>query len=224
MDIALDQLCELIEKRARSLLCELKPPRRLLLAIVGPPGVGKSTLSKHLLSRNAGAPLYAQLAPMDGFHLPNRSLAQLGLLEKKGVPETFDVGRYLALLEALRSGECMSAPAYSRISHEPVPNAYSFNEHNRTIIAEGNYLLLNDPEWTKIADLVDFSIMLDEADDVLVSRLCERYARSGRSEADALARARGFDMNNAALVRSRSRSANVNVATDQCPVRSPVIR
>ena len=64
---------------------------RILVAIAGAPGSGKSTLAAELaleLGHTAAA------VPMDGFHLDNDELQGRGLLHRKGMPETFDVGPY----------------------------------------------------------------------------------------------------------------------------------
>ncbi|MEP6842779.1 MAG: nucleoside/nucleotide kinase family protein, partial [Pseudolysinimonas sp.] len=49
-------------------------PLRRLIGLVGPPGVGKSTLAARL----AGADPAAAVLPMDGFHLSQDRLRQLG--------------------------------------------------------------------------------------------------------------------------------------------------
>ena len=62
--------------------------KRLIVAIAGPPGAGKSTFAEALL------PLLpegsAAVVPMDGFHYDNAVLQALGMMERKGAPESFD--------------------------------------------------------------------------------------------------------------------------------------
>ena len=60
--------------------------RRLMVAIVGAPGAGKSTLAEALAGRIDGA----AVVPMDGFHLDNAVLRSRGILDRKGAPESFD--------------------------------------------------------------------------------------------------------------------------------------
>src|SRR6476620_2901052 len=73
---------------------------RALLGIAGAPGAGKSTLAEELAARIVPG---AVVVPMDGFHLHDDELARLGLGDRKGAPETFDVAGYVALLRRLRS-------------------------------------------------------------------------------------------------------------------------
>ena len=78
---------------------------RAVLGITGPPGSGKSTLTSALLSAlgsRLGADAVGHL-PMDGFHLADVQLDRLGLRDRKGAPETFDVDGYVAALARLHS-------------------------------------------------------------------------------------------------------------------------
>ena len=47
----------------------------------------------------------AVVVPMDGFHLHDDELARLGLGDRKGAPETFDVEGYVALLRQAADGD-----------------------------------------------------------------------------------------------------------------------
>jgi len=71
---------------------------RAVLGICGAPGAGKSTLAARLAAAVGPA---AVVVPMDGFHLHDDELARLGLSDRKGAPETFDVAGYVALLRRL---------------------------------------------------------------------------------------------------------------------------
>src|SRR4051794_20108304 len=73
---------------------------RRLLGIAGPPGSGKSTLARRLVEELGGA---AVLVPMDGFHLADARLVQLGRRDRKGAPDTFDAHGFLELLRRLRA-------------------------------------------------------------------------------------------------------------------------
>ncbi len=72
---------------------------RRIIGITGPPGAGKSTIAEALVAELGDR---AILVPMDGFHLPNAQLRELGLRGRKGAPDTFDVVGYVALLTRLR--------------------------------------------------------------------------------------------------------------------------
>ena len=76
-----------------SKLRELATHGRQLIAIVGPPGAGKSTLSHSICEKlNESSPGDAAILPMDGFHFDDGILRERGVLNRKGAPFTFDVG------------------------------------------------------------------------------------------------------------------------------------
>ena len=102
--------------------------RRILVGITGPPAAGKSTLAATLAEalRSAYGSGAAVAVPMDGFHLANAELHRLGLANRKGAPETFDVAGFVNLLRRLREPderEVVYAPEFNRALNEPVGSA-----------------------------------------------------------------------------------------------------
>ena len=65
--------------------------QRFIIAVAGPPGAGKSTLSKQLVQMLKTRSIQSCIISMDGFHLENSILKRLGLLDRKGSPTTFDL-------------------------------------------------------------------------------------------------------------------------------------
>ncbi|MFD0366116.1 nucleoside/nucleotide kinase family protein [Nocardia sp. GCM10030253] len=181
--------------------------RRYVLGIAGPPGAGKSTLSKSIrdeLNLRAGS-VIAEIAPMDGFHLPNAVLRATGNLERKGEPDTFDVDGYLDMLRRLRDnpvGEPVPWPTFDRAIEEPTPAGVIFGRH-QIAITEGNYLLLDDREsggWSTVRKLLDEAWYLDVDRDVIEQRLVRRHIRGGRTADAARIKVHDSDLLNADLI------------------------
>ena len=176
--------------------------RRTLLGLVGPPGAGKSTLAAALCAASAGA---AQVVSMDGFHLANSELQRLGRRDRKGAPDTFDAAGYAALLRRLREqGEAgdatVYAPEYRREIEEAVAGAIGVHAATRLIVTEGNYLLLDQGDWSGVAALLDECWYVGGDDTLRVERLTQRHVRFGRTLEHARAWAAGTDEPNARLI------------------------
>jgi pantothenate kinase len=193
--------------RARELV---KRSGRALLGLVGPPGSGKSTLAAALQAEFAEV---AQVVPMDGFHLANVELERLGRRARKGAPDTFDSGGYVALLRRLLAqadDEIVYAPEFRRAIEEPIANAIPVFARTQLVITEGNYLLLDEGPWADIKGLLD-EVWYVEVDDALrVDRLTQRHVQFGRNAAEAAAWVASTDEPNARLIEaSRARASFV---------------
>lgn len=126
------------------------PGARVIVAIAGPPGAGKSTLSEALANAiNTMQNGTAAIVPIDGFHFDDAVLLDRGLLSRKGSPATFDVGGLTSLLERLqRNTEAFVAvPVFDRTLELSRGSARILPHELRILIVEGNYLLLGDPIW-----------------------------------------------------------------------------
>lgn len=173
---------------------------RLLIAIAGPPGSGKSTLSEAVVGELVARGHDAVTMPMDGFHLDNRLLDARGLRARKGAPETFDVTGFLHLIRRLQSEDEVIYPVFDRSLDVAVAGAGFVGPDIQTVLIEGNYLLLDRPDWRDLAPLWDLSIYLSVPHDVLRARLMERWRTHGYDADASAAKADGNDLPNAQLV------------------------
>ena len=180
----------------------LQQARRSILGIAGSPGAGKSTYAERLVLDLKALGHPAALVPMDGFHLAQAALTELGLVPVKGAPETFDVDGYVALLHRLRnpSGRTIWAPRFDRDLEEPIAAGLAVPDETRLVVTEGNYLLLDQGPWATIRPLLDECWFLDVDPAVRRHRLTARHVRHGRTEDEARARTAGSDEANARLI------------------------
>jgi pantothenate kinase len=196
--------------RARRLLGK----ERTILGICGAPGAGKSTLAAQVVEAVGAA---AVTVPMDGFHLHDDELARLGLSERKGAPETFDVGGYVALLQRLRTetGRVVYAPAFDRSRELALAGAIAVRPEHLLIVTEGNYLLYDAPGWSQVRSTLDEVWFVDADERTRVSRLVERRMAHGQSREVAERWATVSDQANAELVAQTRGSADLLVHVDE---------
>jgi len=193
----------------------LQRPTRTILGLIGPPGAGKSTLAARLQALH---PDQSQIVPMDGYHLANVELARLGRAARKGAPDTFDSHGYAALLKRLRQqgpGETVYAPEYRRTIEEPVAGAIPIFPAARLLIAEGNYLALDQGGWSAVAALLD-EIWYVEVDPALRhARLVARHVQFGRSQQAAEDWVQSTDAPNARLIESTQQRVQFRLLADR---------
>lgn len=187
---------------------------RFVVAIAGPPGAGKSTIAADLATvlQEHGA----AVVPMDGFHFDDAILARRGLADRKGAPETFDLAGFEHLLKRIRSLEpAIAIPVFDRNMELSRAAAELVEAEVKFVLAEGNYLLLDEEPWKRLAPLFDLTIFLDVPRAELERRLLERWHDHGRSEEDARAWVAGNDMPNVDRVLAHRRRADIVVGQAQ---------
>jgi pantothenate kinase len=180
---------------------------RVMIAIAGPPAVGKSHLSERLQSELLSEKV--EIIPMDGFHYDNAVLDQLSLRGRKGAPQTFDFENLELTLRRVRdSGAVVAVPTFDRTLDLSRAGARLIAPSARYVIVEGNYLLLNRPPWSGLVRLFDLTIFLTASLVELEKRLLRRWTDLSYPDEYARAKVRGNDMPNVELVLDQSMPAD----------------
>ena len=198
-----------ISDLAASLRKKLGRKKRMMIAIVGAPGAGKSTLSEQLYKELGPS---AVVVPMDGFHFDDVILNARGDRARKGAPHTFDVLGFEALLKRIKACETdIAIPVFDRAQELSRAGAAIINAQMKFIIVEGNYLLLKQKPWNRLKRLFDVTVFIKVPEAELERRLVARWRGFGFDEASAKAKALGNDIPNARVVVAHSAKADVVV-------------
>lgn len=157
-----------------------------IIGVAGSVAVGKSTTARVLRALLARWPDHPRvdLITTDGFLRPNAELERLGLMNRKGFPESFDTSRLLNFLGDVKSGvERVEAPVYSHFHYDILPGQTAVIERPDILIVEGlNVLqparLPKDGEGIPfVSDFFDFSIYIDADPAVIEHWYITRFMR-----------------------------------------------
>ena len=182
---------------------------RILIGLVGKPGVGKSTLVEKIKNQFPGDEV--SIISLDGYHLSNEVLEANGARNRKGAPDTFDAQGFTELLREVKSAVSdIRFPIFHRDIEASVADEGVVPAAAKVVVVEGNYLLSRDFGWDKVADLLDHSYFLELDDEVRMQRLIERHIRYGKEPIAARDWAIGTDESNAKFIeRDRDRATGV---------------
>ena len=157
-----------------------------VIGIAGSVAVGKSTTArvlKALLSRWPNTPK-VELVTTDGFLLPNAELGRLGLMERKGFPESYDAAAIVRFLSAVKAGERnVKAPVYSHLTYDVLPGESITVDRPDILIFEGlnvlqpGRLAKDGRAIAFVSDFFDFSVYLDADEELLRQWYIERFMR-----------------------------------------------
>ena len=187
----------------------LRPKRRIIVGITGPPGAGKTGLAQTIASSFDDA---VQI-PMDGFHLADAELRRLGRLDRKGAIDTFDADGYCALLERIRKAppHIVYAPAFYRSIEQPIAGGIPVPPETRLVVTEGNYLLDDEPPWPSVRNQLSEVWFIDVPRAERHRRLVARHVEFGKSPAQAEAWVHDIDEANAERIEKCRHKADLVV-------------
>jgi type I pantothenate kinase len=177
---------DLFKATQRFLLAEGEAKVPYIIGVAGSVAVGKSTTArvlKALLARWPNTPK-VDLVTTDGFLLPNEELTRLGLMDRKGFPESYDTGALLHFLADIKAGKRnVKAPVYSHLVYDVMPGEGTVIDRPDLLIVEGLNVLqpARLPRDGKaipfVSDYFDFSIYLDADEADLHRWYVDRFLR-----------------------------------------------
>ncbi|MHA6689257.1 type I pantothenate kinase [Devosia sp. A449] len=157
-----------------------------IIGVAGSVAVGKSTTARilqALLQRWPASP-QVDLVTTDGFLYPNAILAERGIMERKGFPESYDRARFVQFLADIKSGQGhVDVPVYSHLVYDVVAGSNVIIDRPDILIVEGLNILQpgelpSDGKPILFAsDFIDFSIYIDADNDDLEAWFMERFFR-----------------------------------------------
>jgi len=197
---------ELLFEQIQSLLDSHS--KRTLIGIVGKPGAGKSTVVE-LIQKKYG-PEEVSVIPMDGFHLSNEELINLGRRDRKGAPDTFDVSGFISLIKKVKQEPQVNHkfPIFHREIEASVNDEGIVSKESKVIVIEGNYLFSEEHNWSGLFPLLDHTWFIEIDDDVRIERLIARHIRYGKTPVEAENWSRGSDEANARFIEITAHRAS----------------
>ena len=207
-------MSEIDYDRLRQLILDRGQSKRSLTALAGPPAAGKSYVANALCrDLNKYSPDSAVVLPMDGYHLDDALLEKQGMRDRKGAPHTFDIAGFIHILQRISLGDeiDIAVPVFDRSLELSRAAGRLIPRTARHILVEGNYLLLDQPEWRDLASFFTTTVMITAPRSLLERRLMQRW--QNLSPTQAREKCESNDLPNADLVMNSSMSTEFNLIT-----------
>jgi type I pantothenate kinase len=154
-----------LQRVSSTFLGSMSPKVPYVIGVAGSVAVGKSTFARILQALLSRWPDHPQvdLITTDGFLYPNAVLAERGIMDRKGFPESYDTRALLAFLRSVKSGEPeVSAPVYDHVTYDILPDEVVTVRRPDIVIVEGlNVLQVSSEGVEFVSDYFDFSIYVD---------------------------------------------------------------
>jgi pantothenate kinase len=181
--------------------------QRLLIAIAGAPGSGKSTIAERvtdLICSEHG--ISAALFPMDGYHYDDQVLEALGRRPFKGAIDTFDAHGLRHMLSRLKANtdDVVAVPVFDRAIEIARAGGRLIEQSVDIIVCEGNYLLARQAPWDRLRPIFDLTIFVEVDEDELRRRLRQRWLGFGLDEAEVTRKVEENDLPNGRFIVSTS--------------------
>jgi type I pantothenate kinase len=108
----------------RALARRDNPEVAVLVGLAGAVSAGKSAFARDLVSAFDTRGAHAEVVSTDGFLLPDSTLLELGLMHRKGFPDSYDSAALRRFADDVRAGAPdVRVPVYSHITYDIVPGA-----------------------------------------------------------------------------------------------------
>ena len=173
---------------------------RSIIGIVGKPGAGKSTVVAEIAKRFN--PSDVSVVPMDGYHLSNEILIELGRRDRKGAPDTFDTEAFISLITKVKNVHNTDHrfPIFHREIEASREDEGTVPSSAKVVVIEGNYLFSEEHNWQGVFPLLDHTWYIEIDDEIRMQRLIARHIKYGKNPVEAEEWSRGSDEANARFI------------------------
>lgn len=131
-----------------------------IVGLSGSVASGKSTIAVDLATAlTCEHRLTAQVVSTDGFLFPNDRLTAMGILHRKGFPESFDTDAILAFVDAMHAGSTTTIPIHDHSTYDIVDAAIT--------VAPTDVLVLEGVNALRFRDDLDLGVYLHAPEPLL---------------------------------------------------------